>query len=102
MTLKQKLEEHQLSAPFDLSFFMTELVSLAQILGISFTEAMLRDKLNQCSKQKNALFSVKASKIREISHSIEILDDQISKKHNLIENEIDAMLNEAVVTLSQT
>ena len=33
--------------------------------------------------------------MREVSHSILELDNKISEKHNLIENEIDARLREA-------
>ena len=33
--------------------------------------------------------------MREVSHSIQELDNKISEKRNLIENEIDARLREA-------
>ena len=63
---------------------------------------MLKEKLDQCSKQKDSLFGVKANKMREVSHSIHELDNKISEKRNLIENEIDARLREAQTTLAFT
>ena len=60
---------------------------------------MLSEKLEQCSVQKDKIFSAKASKIQEVSNSIRRLDLAIEEKRNLIENMIDASLREAVGTL---
>ena len=57
--------------------FLAEIVDLAQTIGISITIHSLQQKLEECSSQKDALFSVKASKMQEISHQIQQLDEKI-------------------------
>jgi len=79
-----------------------ETVDLAEVLGFSLTTDMLKGKFAQCSEQKDALFRLKAGKLREIGISIARLDERIAAKRNLVENEIDARLREARVTLEQT
>ena len=82
--------------------YINELVQLTNSLGLQVTHEMLKNKESCCSESKDSIFCLKASKLREIGLSIRQLDDKIDKKRNLIENEINAILKEAEVTLLQT
>lgn len=82
---------------------LASLVDLAKLLDIThLTKVMLREKLEQCSEQKDTIFTTKARKMHEIEVSIRQLDQAIEEKRNLIENEIDLNLKEAMDTLEST
>ena len=58
--------------------------------------------MEECSKQKDALFEAKARKMHEIGEQVRILDLKIQDKRDYIENQVEVQLKEAMATLAQT
>lgn len=63
---------------------------------------MLEDKLRQSLAQKDQLFRLKASKLREIKAHISQLEERIAEKHHFVDNELEPRLQEAMTSLLET
>ena len=71
--LREKLPVIQYGASVNtmlLERLFNELIELALIFGFNLTIEMLRAKSEQCSVQKDEIFRLKASKLREIGTQI--------------------------------
>ena len=70
--IRQKLPSVQYgsSSSAQLGGLFDDLIELAQIFGFTLTAEMLSRKSEQCSVQKDEIFRLKASKLREIGMQI--------------------------------